>query len=99
MDEGDPEMEGLIQRAIDEETKGHGLTYHQLRYRISGASVWAEMHLLFPRNTPLEEAHKQASEVEAALSRRLPGSFQIVTHLEPLDEHDMTHRKIESSHR
>ncbi len=99
MDEGDPELHELIRKALDIEAGGRGLDYHQMRYRVSGTSVWVDVHLLFPRGTPLETAHHLASEIEAAVSRRVPVSLQIVTHLEPREEHDQLHQELETSHR
>jgi cation diffusion facilitator family transporter len=91
MDEGDPEVESLIQKSLDEETAKRGVKYHELRYRNSGSSLWVEVHLLFQPGVPLERAHATASEVEAAVSRRLPASLKIITHLEPLEKHDESH--------
>ena len=92
MDEGDPEVEDAIQRVLDEETKKRGVQYHELRYRNSGSSLWVEVHLLFPKGVLLAEAHRLASEVETTVSDRLPLSLNMVTHLEPFDEHDEAHR-------
>jgi cation diffusion facilitator family transporter len=92
MDEGDPDVESLIQRALDEETRKRGVTYHELRYRNSGSSLWVEVHLLFQQGVLLEDAHAMASEIEVAVSKRLPASLRIITHLEPLDRHDESHR-------
>jgi divalent metal cation (Fe/Co/Zn/Cd) transporter len=98
MDEGNPEIESWIRRALDEETRRHGVSYHELRYRDSGISLWVEVHLLFPPGVLLEEAPAIASEIEAAVSRQLPASLRIVTHLEPLESHDESHRRLDSPH-
>jgi cation diffusion facilitator family transporter len=99
MDEGDPDIDGMIRTVLADETKRRNLDFHELRYRVSGSSLWVEVHLLFPRGVLLKEAHRAASEVEAAVSKRLPVSLNIVTHLEPLKEHDELHRKADSPHR
>ena len=98
MDEGDPDIDGMISAVLEDETKKRNLNFHELRYRVSGSSLWVEVHLLFPKGVLLKEAHNSASEVEAAVSKRLPVSLNIVTHLEPLREHDELHRKTESPH-
>ena len=98
MDEGDPDIDGMIRAVLEDETKKRNLNFHELRYRVSGSSLWVEVHLLFPKGVLLKEAHNSASEVEAAVSKRLPVSLNIVTHLEPLREHDELHRKTESPH-
>jgi cation diffusion facilitator family transporter len=96
MDEGDPALEAAIKNTLDEETHEHGLRYHQLRYRNSGTSLWVELHLLFPAGALLEDAHRSATAIERAVSRRLSMPVHIVTHLEPQDQHDQAH--VESPH-
>lgn len=98
MDEGDKELESSISKALDEETRSRGISYHQLRYRTTGSSVWVEFHLLFPSTISLKAAHNQASELEAALLKKLPLSLKIITHLEPVYEHDKAHKKFEVPH-
>lgn len=99
MDEGDPDIEKAVAKALTEETGARGLGYHELRYRVSGSSLWVEVHLLFPRRMILEKAHAAATEIESAVAKRLPVSLNIVTHLEPLKEHDESHKRTDSPHR
>jgi cation diffusion facilitator family transporter len=91
MDEGDPELEALVRRTLDEETRSRGFTFHQMRYRASGTSLWIEVHLLLPGKTSLARAHAIASEVEAALLKKLPVTLHFTSHLEPLEKHDEQH--------
>jgi cation diffusion facilitator family transporter len=91
MDEGDPELEVLIRRTLDAETAHRNLSYHELRYRHGGTGLWVEFHLLFPGETPLDRAHQNATEIEMALTHTLPNNVHIVTHLEPLEEHERDH--------
>jgi cation diffusion facilitator family transporter len=99
MDEGDPELEAVITRALDKETLARGVGYHQLRYRTSGSSLWVELHLLFPRGVVLEHAHAMASEIESAVLKQLPVSIHFVSHLEPLEDHDAAHHQADVPHR
>ena len=98
MDEGDKELEETISKALDDETRQRGISYHQLRYRNTGTSVWVEVHLLFSSNVSLEAAHRQATDLEAAMLKKLPLSLKITTHLEPIKEHDQTHTQFELPH-
>ena len=91
MDEGNPELESLIRRTLDTETANRNLRYHELRYRQGGTALWVEFHLLFPGDTPLERAHQDATEIEMMLTRALPTAAQIVSHLEPVEEHERGH--------
>ncbi|MEK6757456.1 MAG: cation diffusion facilitator family transporter [Bacteroidota bacterium] len=97
MDEADPVFERQLRNALDLETQKRGLWYHELRYRHSGTSMWVEFHLLFPKGSFIEEAHWKATEIEAALRESLPVSLNIITHLEPREEHDDTHQQLKSA--
>ncbi len=96
MDEGDPEVEQRLRKVLGAETERRGLWYHELRYRHSGASLWIEVHLLFPKNTLIEDAHWKATEIEEAIRVALPGTVQIITHLEPREEHDKIHVQVKT---
>jgi divalent metal cation (Fe/Co/Zn/Cd) transporter len=91
MDEANPELEKKIHTVLNEETAKKGLQYHQLRYRESGISVWMEFHLLFPKGTLIEDAHAQSTEVETALAKAIDQKTHIITHLEPIEDHDNLH--------
>ena len=96
MDEGDPELEKNIRTILNQEVSSRELHYHALRYRNSGTSLWVEFHLLFPKETALDEAHRHATEIEAALTRNISQPTRIVTHLEPAEGHDMAHKDLEA---
>jgi cation diffusion facilitator family transporter len=91
MDEANPDLEKKIHAILKEETEKRKLTYHELRYRDSGISVWIEFHLLFPQGTMLEDAHMISTEIEAVLANTLDQRTHILTHLEPIDDHDNVH--------
>lgn len=91
MDEGNPTLEKQILSIVDEEARKRRLQYHELRYRHSGSSVWIEFHLLLPRSMRLDEAHRHATEIEAAVRSSLESPVNIITHLEPVETHDEAH--------
>jgi cation diffusion facilitator family transporter len=91
MDEANPELEKKIHSVLKTETTRLGLQYHQLRYRESGISVWMEFHLLFPKGTLIEDAHAQSTEIETALAKAIDQKTYIITHLEPIEDHDILH--------
>ncbi len=97
MDEGDEAIHSALVALLDKETAARGLHYHELRHRNSGASLWVDFHLLFPNQTNIDEAHWQATEVEAAIKSAFPVHTTITTHLEPQDGHDRTHRALKDS--
>jgi len=92
MDEADPELERTLRATIDREAGSHGLTWHQLRYRNSGTSVWVEFHLLFPQGALVGQAHAQATAIEEAIQAAVPVPARIITHIEPAEVHDVVHK-------
>ncbi|MSV28393.1 MAG: hypothetical protein EXQ52_06560 [Bryobacterales bacterium] len=68
------------------------LEYHCVRFRNAGQRLMVEVHLLFPRETPVGEAHRQATALENELSACLSIPVDIVTHLESLEDHARVHR-------
>ena len=96
MDERDPKIEQILRRALNEETKKRGLDYHQFRSRNTGTSIWVDVHLLFPRDTTIESAHWQATEIEGTIKSQVSVPITITTHLEPIELHDETHQALKS---
>ncbi len=97
MDEGNPELDHKLRGILDAATAKDGLRYHELRYRYSGSALWVEVHLLFSQGTLIEDAHWKATEVEAAVKSQVGLPVTITTHLEPVESHDETHRKLKST--
>ena len=97
MDEGDPKLEQRIREILDAETQRRQLTYHEVRYRNAGNVLWVELHLQFPSGTLIEDAHWQATEIEATVKSALEAPVNIITHLEPAEEHDSIHQQLKSS--
>ena len=91
MDEADRTYEPQLHKALLEETQKRGLKYHEVRYRVSGTTMWVEFHLLFPQNTTLEKAHTNATEIELALKAASPINLNVITHLEPQEEQEPRH--------
>jgi cation diffusion facilitator family transporter len=91
LDEAEPETTKKIEEILREETVRRGLQYHELRHRHSGESHLIDVHLLFPTGTTLAEAHRAATEIEEALSKRIEPFAEVHTHLEPLEQHDLDH--------
>lgn len=91
MDEADPAVDQLLRSVLDEQAALHGIQYHDLRHRRTGGQVLAEVHLLFPDETPLWLAHAQATDIEDELERKLGAGARVLTHLEPAKDHDRLH--------
>jgi cation diffusion facilitator family transporter len=97
MDEGDPGITRALHEVLEKEARARNLNFHELRYRNAGNKLWIEFHLLFPKGTPIEDAHWKATEIEGILKESLPFAVNIITHLEPVEGHDTTHRELKAS--
>jgi len=91
MDEGDPTTESRIRKVLEEMTANTGVEFHGLRHRNAGNTVWVEFHLLFPRGTLLDEAHKLATAMEEGIARELGVRTEVISHLETLEDHHEVH--------
>jgi cation diffusion facilitator family transporter len=96
MDAADPETQKRMVEILERETAKHQIGYHQLRHRNVGDAHWAEVHLLFPKGTSLEEAHRVATEVECAVADSEKTRVFLTTHLECADNHDEIHSHTSS---
>lgn len=83
MDEVDPELDRALRNLIDAETQKLQIEYHNLRHRNSGNRILIEVHLLFPEQISLVEAHALATQLEEAIENGFEQPLELVTHLEP----------------
>lgn len=88
MDATDPDVGREIEKLAQEETRKRGISHHNLRHRNIGDAHLVELHLTFPDNTLLRDAHRVATEVEDALEKRIRPAAQVITHLECDGDHD-----------
>jgi cation diffusion facilitator family transporter len=59
---------------------------HNVRVLDSDGGIAVSLHLKFPRDATLDEAHSRATDVEHAIVRALPDGTTVTTHLEPLED-------------
>jgi cation diffusion facilitator family transporter len=91
MDEVSPSTEASIREALERVASPLGIAWHGVRYRDSGRTTWVELHLLFPRGTPIEVAHARATDVEGAIRAGLGSRAEVITHLESAEDHAADH--------
>jgi cation diffusion facilitator family transporter len=89
MDAADPELEKRISDALDKETAARGLGHHNLRHRFSGRTHWVEIHLVFPDELSVREAHRAATEIERRIAATLEPRGRVISHLEPRSAEDV----------
>ncbi len=91
MDQADPEMDRKVRAILTDECGKRGVDFHELKHRNAGQTTWVEAHLLFPDETRVRTAHRQATEIERAVSDALGANVILTTHIEPRVDHDRIH--------
>jgi cation diffusion facilitator family transporter len=95
MDKADPEAQAELTKILDRETQLRGLSYHQLRHRNLGDAHWVDLHLLFPDDASLSNAHRVATEIEQVIQASLKPRAYVITHLECASDHETLHPEEE----
>jgi cation diffusion facilitator family transporter len=78
------EEENDIKAAIMEHFGGEVVSYHKLRTRKAGSQRYIDLHLVMPRQTSIEDAHKMCDHLEKDMMNRLRRT-DITIHVEPCD--------------
>lgn len=97
MDTADPRLHAELEDALRRETEIHRVKFHALRHRDAGGVLYAEVHLLFPDDIMLRDAHRVATEIEHAVQTSVESPVLITTHLECQGDHDELHIDGEAS--
>jgi cation diffusion facilitator family transporter len=93
LDYSDPKAGRKIRDKLDTICSELGIQYHGVRFRATGCRQIVEVHLLFPRLTPVADAHRLATILEERLPAELGTPAEVVTHLESLEDHADVHCK------
>jgi cation diffusion facilitator family transporter len=91
MDYSDPEVGRALRQKLDSLCEEIGVRYHGVRFRSTGYRLRVEVHLLFPFDTKVGEAHRLATTLEERLPEVLATPAEVVTHLEALEDHGVIH--------
>ncbi len=57
--------------------------YHKLRARTAGSRIFVDVHIHFPHDTDIVEAHKVAHEIEKEIIKAVPAVKEVSVHMEP----------------
>jgi len=87
MDAADPAVHRLIEDIVTAETRRHGIDHHNLRHRNIGDAHLVELHLTFPPDVLLRDAHRVATEIEDAVEQSIHPAAHVITHLECDGDH------------
>jgi cation diffusion facilitator family transporter len=91
LDHSDPKAGRKIRAGLDAICSELTIQYHGVRFRTTGYRQIIEVHLLFPRLTSVSEAHRLATILEERLPAELGMPAEVITHLEPLEDHADVH--------
>ncbi len=91
LDYADPAVGRKIRERLDHLCREHAAEYHGVRFRMTGQRLLIEVHLLFPQNTAVGEAHRIATLIEEKLPQGLEVPAEVLTHLESLEDHADVH--------
>jgi cation diffusion facilitator family transporter len=83
MDAADPEVLRQITEVILAYRKPSWIDIHKLRAWNAGPRVHVDLHLILPRDMPLEDAHQEADALEQAILDQVPGAESVLVHMDP----------------
>jgi cation diffusion facilitator family transporter len=91
LDHSDPATGRMIRQQLDRLCDELGVDYHGVRFRPTGYRQIIEVHLLFPQEMSVGEAHRRATVLEQRLTEGLKIPAEVITHLESLEDHEQVH--------
>lgn len=86
MDAADPKVLRQISEVILAHRRPSWIDIHKLRAWNAGARIHVDLHLILPRDIPLEVAHREADDLEQAILAEVPGAESVLVHMDPCEE-------------
>jgi cation diffusion facilitator family transporter len=80
-----PEIEEDVIKAAIMEHVGELVEFHRLRTRKAGSQRYIDLHLVMPKGTSLEDAHRMCDHLEQDIKNKL-NQASVTIHVEPCDE-------------
>jgi cation diffusion facilitator family transporter len=81
----DTDSQAKVEAVLERYEKSHGIAYHAVRSRVSGARTFLSLHVLVPGDWTVSRGHALMDEIESSISQALGGA-SVLTHLEPIEE-------------
>jgi len=85
MDAADPEVLKQITEVVLAHRRPTWIDIHKLRAWNAGSRIHVDLHLILPREMPLEEAHREADDLEQAILSEVPGAESVLVHMDPCE--------------
>jgi cation diffusion facilitator family transporter len=86
MDAALPESDRQVIEAIMAKYREKGVDFHALRTRQAAARRFISVHILFPGEWTVHDAHHIAEDFESEVRASLGGVITVFTHLEPAED-------------
>ena len=86
MDEALPEADQQKIKTVMDEYRKKGVDFHALRTRQAAARRFISVHILFPGDWTIHDAHHVAEDFENDVRAALGGVITVFTHLEPIED-------------
>jgi cation diffusion facilitator family transporter len=88
MDAAEPALLREIANLLVEARKDIWIDIHELRAWRSGNFVHIDLHLILPRDLPLDVSHREAKELENILVDHFEGKASVLIHTDPCEDPD-----------
>ena len=88
MDAAVPELLESVSNLIIQRRRECWVDIHQLRAWQSGNHVHIDLHLVLPREFPLDKAHQEAKDLEALIIEHFNGNASALIHTDPCIDPD-----------
>ncbi|HAY23444.1 cation diffusion facilitator family transporter [Desulfobacca acetoxidans] len=86
MDASDAELLDEITKLLRQHRKSVWIDIHQLRARRAGTRIYADLHLILPRDFSLQESYQEVKEMEKIFAAHYQGQAEIHVHVDPCDD-------------
>ena len=91
LDTADPEIDQIITDTLEKAKSEFEIDFHGVRHLSTGDGYRIELHLLFPDELTIKEAHRQATIIERQIETAIETPVLVTTHLEPARAHEEHH--------
>jgi cation diffusion facilitator family transporter len=88
MDAADPELLKQVSDVLIRHRRKIWIDIHELRAWRSGNLIHLDLHLILPKDLSLEDAHREAKNLEKAIVARFEGKASVLVHMDPCVEPD-----------
>jgi cation diffusion facilitator family transporter len=86
MDASDPLLLDAITDVLERYRRFEWIDIHQLRAWKAGHLTHVDLHLVLPKDLPMDRGHSEAKAIEHLLVEHFQGNVSVLVHMDPCDE-------------